>query len=299
MNITLRRMKIPALLLCVIFLPYRDHIINSAVELYLPLKYMDDIMKLNDRRVRLQQAMVENDKYSSLIQSYSNNVADRAGGEIPKYYAFDEKGHVLFASTSDGEAGQDVKNVFTKVICFFAGMTKALARKDKTLFDYVAVNEVISNSGVFIALGKEKRTFNSESTSASLNTTIIQNVLGSSITGGGMKIAQNVLASLGGQIAASYEKSDTKKEIAHLLFICESIMGIPMVSVSLYHTNLEQHSWVAKTNCSTVSRSTINFNYESDDYMFVDPQFIDKFTPEFQHSEAYDRFIEELAKSIK
>ena len=256
-------------------------------------------MKLNDRRVRLQQAMVENDKYSSLIHSYSSHVVDRAGGEIPKYYAFDEKGHVLFASTSDGEAGEDVKKVFTKVICFFAGMTKALALKDKTLFVYAAVNEIISNSGVFIALGKEKRTFSSESTSASLNTTIIQNVLGSSITGGGMKIAQNVLAALGGQITASYEKSDTKKEIAHLLFICESIMGIPMVSVSLYHTNLEQHSWVAKTNCSTVSRSTINFNYESDDYMFVDPQFIDKFTPEFQHSEAYDRFIEELAKSIK
>lgn len=256
-------------------------------------------MKLNDRRIRIQQAMVENNNYAGLIDTSAKNMTDSAGGEIPKYYAFDEKGHVLFASTSDGEASADVKKVFTKVICFFGGMTAALTSKDKTLFDYEAVNSIISGSGKFFTLGKEKREFKSESTSASLNTTIIQNVLGSSITGSGMKIAQNILASLGGQISASFEKGDTKKEIAHVLLICESIMGIPMVSISLYHTNLEQHTWVAKTNCATVSRSTINFKYESDDYMFVDPEFIDKFTPEFQRSEAYDRFIEELANSIK
>lgn len=255
-------------------------------------------MNLNDRKMKIQQALVANKNYASLIKSPSGVLMDNAGGEISKYYAFDEKGHVLFASTSEGEAPADVKKVFTKVICFFAAMTAALARKEKTLFDYEAVNSLIAKSGWFIALGKEKRSFNSESTSANLNTTIIQSVLGSSITGGGMKIAQNVLASLGGQITASYEKSDTKKEIAHLLFICESIMGIPMVSISLYHTNMEQHSWVAKTNCSTVSRSTINFKYESDDFMFVDPEFIDKFTPEFQRSEAYDKLIEALSNTI-
>lgn len=255
-------------------------------------------MNLNDRKLKIQQAMVANKNYARLIESTPGVLKDNAGGEISKYYAFDEKGHVLFASTSDGEASADVKQVFTKVVCFFAAMTAALARKEKTLFDYEAVNSVIANSGWFIALGKEKRSFNSESTSASLNTTIIQNVLGSCVTGAGMKIAQNVLASLGGQITASYEKSDTKKEIAHLLFICESIMGIPMVSISLYHTNLEQHSWVTKTNCSTASRSTINFKYEADDYMFVDPEFIKRFTPEFQRSEEYDKLIEELANLI-
>lgn len=256
-------------------------------------------MKLNERALFIKNAMIDNEKYANLISSSETNHTQNKGGEIQKYYAFDEKGHILFASTSDGEAGEDVKKLFTKVVCFFAAMTAALARKQKTLFDYEAVNSIIAGSGWYIALGKEKRSFNSESTSASLNTTIIQNVLGSNISGGWMKIAQNILASLGGQITASYEKSDTKKEIAHVLFICESIMGIPMVSVSLYHTNLEQHSWVTKTNCSSVSRSTISFKYDSDDYMFVDPEFINKFTPEFQRSEAYDKLIDEMANSIK
>lgn len=256
-------------------------------------------MKLNDRVEIIEAAMINNDEYKELAQSQAIKLAGNAGGEIAKYYTFDEKGHILFASTSDGEVGDDVKKVFTKVVCFFAAMTAALARKEKTLFDYEAVNSIIANSGWFVALGKENRSFNSESTSASLNTTIIQNVLGSNISGGGMKIAQNILASLGGQITASFEKSDTKKEIAHVLFICESIMGIPMVSISLYHTNMEQHSWVTKTNCSTVSRSTISFKYDSDDYMFVDPEFINKFTPEFQRSEAYDKLIDNLADSIK
>ncbi len=252
-------------------------------------------MTMNNHKLKIEQAVSENENYLKLQE------LDRAvvGGEIAKYYAFDEKGHILFASTSEGEAGEDVKKIFTKVVCFFAAMTAALQRKEKTLFDYEAVNSIIAGSGWFISLGKEKRMFSSESTSASLNTTIIQNVLGSNISGGGMKIAQNILASLGGQITASYEKSDTKKEIAHLLFICESIMGIPMVSVSLYHTNMEQHAWVAKTNCSTVSRNSLSFKYESDDYMFVDPEFINKFTPEFQRSEAYDKLIENLANSIK
>ncbi|EBC1670932.1 hypothetical protein RQ094_003872 [Salmonella enterica] len=254
-------------------------------------------MNLAERKDFIENAALANNEYAKLINKNVTFKAN-AGGEIPKYYAFDEKGHVLFASTSQSEASEDVKELFMKVVCFFAGMTAALAQAKKNLFDYEAVNAVISGSGMFVALGKELRTFSSESTSASLNTTIIQNVLGSNITGGGMKIAQNVLASLGGQITASYEKSDTKKEISHVLFICETIMGIPMVSVSLYHTNLEQHSWVVNTNCAAASRSSINFKYESDDFMFADPAFIKKFTPEFERSKEYDEFIERLVKSI-
>lgn len=244
------------------------------------------------------EALFQLDAYKN---KFDNNLEANAEHELDKYYTFDEKGHIMVVTTSKDTEHVDPKvtETFQKCIVFFGAWTAAITKKGKTLFDYDAVKSVIANSGWFVNTEMEKRSFHSNSTSATLDTTIIQDVLGGGVTGGGVAIAKRVLASLGNTIKASFEKKDTKKEICHLLFICESLMGMPIVTVSIYHTSMEQHSWVSTTNCSSVSHQTIDFKYDADDFLFVDPTLIGKCTKEFENSPEYDKLIDKLASYVK
>jgi hypothetical protein len=220
--------------------------------------------------------------------------------ELKKFYTFDELGHIMVATTSkdSDNPGPEVQEAFKKVIVFFGAWTATLSRKGKTLFDYDAVKGIIDKSGYFINTQMEKRSFSSSSTSVSLDTTIIQSVLSGGVTGGGLAIAKRTLAAIGTQINASFEQKQTKKEICHLLFVVESLMNIPIVSLSMFHTTMEQMSWVQKTNCSEVAHSSINFSYSGDDFLFVDPSLIDEFSPEFKSTQAYEDLIAKLESCI-
>lgn len=252
----------------------------------------------NSYRMR-EDAMLRSANYRKFFPA--NNTNEGSSTEIDKYYTFDEKGHIMVVTTSkDTDNIQPaVAETFQKVIVFFGAWTAALNRAGKTLFDYDAVTKIIGSSGFFISTGKEVRKFSSESTTASLDTSIIQGVIGGGITGGGLGIAKRVLANIGTTITASFAAEGVEKEICHLMFICESLMGMPIVTVSLYHTHLKQHAWVTTTNCSSVSRQTISFDFAADDYLFVDPTFINKFSAAFQGSKEYDELIDKLAGYLK
>lgn len=45
-------------------------------------------------------------------------------------------------------------------------------------------------------------------------------------------------------------------------------------------------------------RQTICFNYTVDTYIFIDPGYINKFTPEFKKSDEYENFITNLAHAL-
>lgn len=246
-------------------------------------------------------AIKNNPKYQNKYLANAQKKTVLGDTELSKYYTFDERGHIMVVTTSkdSDNISPDVQKTFQKVIVFFAAWTAALSKKGKTLFDYDAVKSIITNSGFFIDTGMEKRSFHSESTSASLDTTIIQDVLGNGITGGGIAIAKRVLATIGNTIQVSFDAKKTDKEICHLLFVCESLMGMPIVSISLFHTKLSQYSWVSKTNCSQVSRNTIDFKFDADDFLFADPDYIDKFTRDFEGSPEFDQLIDKLAGYIK
>ena len=247
---------------------------------------------------RRRSYMMKQEKYRDMYKKYLATDGDEHS--IDKYYTFDEKGHIMGVTTSKetNDIAPAVSETFQKVMVFFGAWTAALARKNCSLYDYDAVKQIISSSGFFVSMGSETRSYHSDSTEVTLNTAIIGAVLGSDITGGGMEIAKKTLAKIGGQISGGFSEQKTDKEIAHLLFICESLMGMPIVTISLYHTKLDQFGWVQKTNCEEVSRQTIDFKFHSDDYLFVDPDYINKFTEDFEKSDSYEKLIDELAKTL-
>lgn len=222
-------------------------------------------------------------------------------GEIKKYFTFDETGHIMISSTVEQEKDMDpgVREVFQKAIVFFGAWTAAIASKQKTLYDYDAVSGIIGASGYFVNMATEDRTFNYTSHEMSIGNSIIADALGSIASGGSaMKIAQNIVQGLGGQLRISSEHEDKHQKIAQLMFVCQNLMGMPIVNVSLYYIQRDETVDVSKTDCSSSTTDTINFKYHKQDFMFVDPTLLEKYSKDFSQSKEYQDLIKKLADLI-
>lgn len=147
---------------------------------------------------------------------------------------------------------------------------------------------------------QEDRPFDYSSHDLTLNTAIITGVLGGISAGGtAMQIAQNTISSLGGAITASVSDTSSDKKVANLLFVCESLMGMPIVTIQLFMVDAKETESVAKTNCSTYVTQEISFKYHQNTYLFVDPVYINQFTDEFKSNPNFEKLIDSLASKIK
>ena len=86
-------------------------------------------------------------------------------------------------------------------------------------------------------------------------------LIASVITGEIFAISTKTLSSISAERTSSYHQQTTDTYIAHILFIFEQMMGIPFLTVSLFHTKASQYEWVQKTNCEKVSRQTVQFEF--------------------------------------
>lgn len=222
--------------------------------------------------------------------------------EIKKYYAFSQTGNVMVSSTAqkESEIDEDVKKVFRKSQVFMAALTAAVFKAKKNLYDYDAVEKVIGGSGLFVELHREDRTFSYSSTTIDLNTAIISAVLGGVTgAGGALIVAQKIIDNMGSQIRIAIEKKESTKKVAHLLFVCENLMGMPMVSISLFYIEAKEAEFTVEvTNCFKVANQKIDFKYHQDTFMFVDPEYISQFTEDFQENEEFKKIIDRLSKLI-
>lgn len=223
-------------------------------------------------------------------------------GEIKKYYTLNNSGNIMISSTVENEANisADVKSVFQKVIVFFGAWTSALNKAGKTLYDADAITSMIEGSGYFVRVHQEERTFNYTSAQGTLNTAIIGSILsGFSAMGSALKIAQNVVGAMGNEISISLSRGENTKKIGHLLFICENLMGMPIINVALLNTTARESETVSKSNCHTTVQKTMAMTYRQDLFLFVDPTYINKFSQDFETNPDYDALIEKLVSYIK
>jgi hypothetical protein len=260
-------------------------------------EYKENTMFTTNHYKNLVKAVKGNEKYRG-IYFPADTVGAEPNGDTPldKYYTFDELGHIMVATTSkDNEhPSPELIEDFHRVEVFFSAWTAALRRKDKNLFDYDAITAIIEKSGYFINTEQQKRDFSSSSTAVTLDTTIIENIISCGVGGTGIAIAKRTLAAIGNQIKIGFDQKKTDKEICNILFVVESLMTIPIISLSIFHTTYDQMSWVQTTSCSEVCHNSIKFSFSGDDYIFVAPSLIDKYTPEFRTSKEYEDFITTL-----
>lgn len=237
--------------------------------------------------------------------------------EISKYWTFNQTGNIMVSSTvqEEKELRDEVLTEFQKVSVLYEAISTAIARSNKTypiaggkeaslgLFDYGALSRIIARSGFFALMHEEDRTFRSSSTSVSLDAQIISEML-TAFAGAGpvMDIAKQVISSMGskaGKMNFSQEQQKKSVRIGHLLFICEDVMGMPLINIQIFSTSLDQLAWTNKTPCSSVTHKEITMDYKIETFMFVDPQYIAKFTHEFKANEEFEKLIKDMTKWIE
>jgi hypothetical protein len=230
-----------------------------------------------------------------------NAAADQ---ELPIYYRFDVTGHVMVATTEKDEKDVDpaIRNLFQKSVVFMAAVTTAVTRKKKSLYDYDTYQQILGASDFIVSLGIQDRKFQSTDVSLSLDKAIVNFALAAignvSEVGTAFSVAQKILDGMSKDLTISASSSSKEKKVGHLLAICQNLMGMPLVNFSLFFVNYNESQTALTSPCSKATANSVAFSFHQDDYMFVDPSYIEQFSKEFQASPQFDALVEKLSKGI-
>lgn len=209
--------------------------------------------------------------------------------QATKEYIFNETGNIMLASTS--MVGQtipdEVRAVFAEVSVFFAAMTKAISEsinpatgKGYSLYDYTAIQNVIDGSGLFVHVTEEDVVHKSSSFGMDFSKELIEALLGLATGTGELAFAQAMVSSLGKaglEISASHSSTDSK--VANIVFVCEYLLGMPVISAIVVYCDLTKNQQAFSIGpCIKEHSRTVTLKMHKDTYMFVTPTFIRQYS---------------------
>lgn len=265
-------------------------------------------MANSDWRPAVRQFMMTNPSYHKMVKTTASALAmaNPAGdsdsgdgtnnGEIQKYYATGLNGNVIIVTTKKDETLNEAsQTTFQKATVLMTAIMTALASKKKTLYDVDAAAAVIGQCGYFLPLDLQDITSHVDSTTVTLNTALIASIIGEAAAPEAEAALKGVLGTLGGQLTVAVTNKDDTKKIGKLVLWLEEIMGVPLVMFQMYYSLTKEASTVVKSPCVDVAHQTFDLAYHMQGFMFVDPAWIDKFTPEFAANPDYQALIQKLA----
>jgi hypothetical protein len=237
--------------------------------------------------------MTENSQVTTLSQPSpsSSNV------QATKYYVFNETGNIMMASTDNTGASiqQSVRDVFAEVAVFFAAMTKAITTtinpatpgQPYSIYNYTALGTVIGSSGLFIHVTEEDVVYNSTSWGVQFSKELIEALLGLATGEGEMSFASAMIASIGKEgLKISGQSSHTDSKVANIVFVCEYLLGMPVVSALVVYADVTQNKQSLSVGpCFQESSVTTTWQLHKDTYMFVTPSFIKKYAGDLESVE--------------
>ncbi|WP_347312678.1 hypothetical protein [Defluviimonas sp. SAOS-178_SWC] len=205
-----------------------------------------------------------------------------------KRYVFNETGNIMMASTEIGseEISQEVRDVFAEVSVFFSAMTRAMATtinkktgKFYSIYDYEAIEGIVGGSGLFIQVSQEDVTHEISSWGVTVSRELIEGLLGLATGSGELVFAQAMISSIakrGLSISGKSDKSDGR--VGTIVFVCEYLMGMPIVSALVCYVDSKIASQSFKLGpCIQEQTSSLHLLLHKDTYMFVTPNFIRKY----------------------
>ena len=232
--------------------------------------------------------------------------------QATKYYVFNETGNIMMATTDDSSSQiqQSVRDVFNEVSVFFAAMTKAISttinpstKKAYSIYNYDALSKIISGSGLFIHVTEEDINYTSEKIGADFSKELIEGLLGLATGVGELSFAEAMIQSMGSAgLNISQQSSSETSSVANIVFVCEYLMGMPIVSALVVYLNTkEQQQSLSVGPCFKESSQTMTWKMHKDTYMFVTPTFIKKYSGDLMSGvtdPVYNEFIEYLSDLV-
>ncbi|WP_333669644.1 hypothetical protein [Acinetobacter guillouiae] len=212
-------------------------------------------------------------------------------------YRLNSDGTIYYVIGTD-KLSEKASKLFESVDVLFAAMSTAIGQEGKSLMDYEIWGRMIRASGYFVETQKMYRNLQIKSSSVSIDTQLIQQLIPGLKTGASLDIAKGVLSAFSGEFSTKDEKDETK--LAHLLFICEDIVDSPKVLVRLFFASKKSHEIITASPCHKSTSVEINMIQEANSFRFVDPDSIAEFAKKFKElPQEYKNLIENLKKNIQ
>jgi hypothetical protein len=207
--------------------------------------------------------------------------------QAKKHFVFNETGNIMLSTTDEKSDTIDkgVRDVFAEVSVFFAAMTKAISTTvdpdSKTgryysLYNYDALEAVIDGSGCFIHVAQQDVTYSINSWGVNFSKDLIKSLLGLATGTGELAFASAMVSSIGEEglnISGDSTKSDS--EVANIIFVCEYLLGMPIVSAIVVRAKASMASQTFTLGpCFKEHTESRDLQFHKDTYMFVTPSFI-------------------------
>tara|TARA_R100000315_G_C5234052_1_gene145197 strand:- start:1593 stop:2420 length:828 start_codon:yes stop_codon:yes gene_type:complete len=239
----------------------------------------------------------------------ADSTQDPNNKQVPKGFVFNETGNIMMATTDmqSQEIEKEVRDCFAEVSVFFAAMTKALERNaasdmkgeetititnaDSTtstvtksynysLYDYAEIKKIIDNSGCFVQVNEEDVTHSTQSFGMTFSKELLEAVLGLATGTGELAFAKAMVSSVGkAGLKISERSSSDETRVANIIFVCEYLLGMPVISAIVITADSKQDAFQAQVGpCVSVHHQQTDLTIHKDTYMFVTPAFIKQYS---------------------
>lgn len=233
--------------------------------------------------------------------------------EGDKYFVFNQTGNIMVSTTKAVDDGIDdeTRRVFSEVCVFFAAMTKSITStpnpddngKPYSIYNMEVLEKVIAGSGCFVEMTKELVQYETSSFGMEFSSTLLSSLIG--LPGGGaLAFANSLLAGVakeGCRLAGSKETSSSR--VGSILFVCEMLMGMPLVSVITLSVDASSVKKVFEASpCLKTESVHSEMKVAKETYLFVTPTFIRQYSDDLDSiigNAEYGEFISYLQSLIK
>lgn len=233
-----------------------------------------------------------------------------ANVEAKKYFTFNETGNIMISTTasSTDSIQQDVRNVFNEVTVFFAAMTKAITntsipgsdpKQYYSVYDYDALERLIGGSGLFIEMTKERIDYSTQSFGANFSKELIESLLGLATGTGALSFATGLISSMGqAGVDLSYSQTSQSGRVGNIVFVCEYMLGIPLVSAIVVSVKTDEVLRAVKIGpCASANMAETRFEMVKEVFLFVSPAFIKQYSGDLDSvidNTDYNEFVDYL-----
>lgn len=212
--------------------------------------------------------------------------------ESRRVYTWNKTGNLYFSTTNakfdeDGNPVWEtlnpmVRKAFQEVCVFWAALTRSLVARHLSLFDCDALERAIDSSGLFAHMTHEESTKVSSDFGLSFSKNIIGAFLG---LGTGVPFATSLVSAIvsdcNTEQSISFQSDFSKagSRMAHVVFICEEIFELPIISVMVVSVEAKQVKESIKVGpCFSQHSTWTSMDMHKDTYLFVQPESIKKYS---------------------
>lgn len=228
------------------------------------------------------------DKEGYLVSNAETRAANLTTGksaEIPatKQFVVNATGNLFVASTLNGGSpesssiSEEAEEAFGQVSAFFAALTKAMAEANVGLFNYDAIDKLVSSSGLFVKVTESKIEFESKQRGITLGSQLIQTLLG--LSGNLASIGKSLMDMIMGMgkesVKIAADTTSESKKVGTIIFVCEYLLGAVSITPIVISVDAEKAKglWQAGP-CLKVESSKVEMEINKSVYLFVPPSFV-------------------------